>query len=49
MKSNAYSRLLGLDAVRRLLRWSAKPDTPVGYADVSVTLMPVMTGLPGCP
>jgi tetratricopeptide (TPR) repeat protein len=31
-------------ATRRLLRLGAKPDTPVGYGNVPVALMPVMSG-----
>jgi tetratricopeptide (TPR) repeat protein len=31
-------------ATRRLLRLGAKPDTPVGYGNMPVALMPVMSG-----
>lgn len=33
-----------LQTASRLLRLGAKPDTPIGYGDVPVALMPVMTG-----
>jgi tetratricopeptide (TPR) repeat protein len=33
-----------LPAMRRLLRLGAKPDTPVGYDDIPVALMPVLAG-----
>src|SRR5262245_48337762 len=46
-KQNALAHAIDredLPAIRRLVRLGAKPGSPVGYEDIPVALMPVMTG-----